>query len=79
MRSDWYGQLEIPLSRASVLSHAVLFDGNADAALAVPDQIATVTPAEVKQFAAKYLVKTNRTLIWRVPEPKVPETTKESK
>ena len=30
MRSDWYGQLENPLSRASALSHAVLFDGNAE-------------------------------------------------
>ena len=67
MRSDWYGQLEIPISRASVLSHAVLFDGNADQVGAVPDEIAGVTAANVKNFAAKYLVKTNRTIIWRKP------------
>ncbi len=69
MRSDWYGQLEIPISRASVLSHAVLFDGNADIVGSVPDQIASVTSDDVKNFAAKYLVKANRTMIWRVPAP----------
>jgi predicted Zn-dependent peptidase len=69
MRSDWYGQLEIPISRASALSHAVLFDGNADLVGSVPDQIASVTADDVKNFAAKYLVKTNRTMIWRVPAP----------
>jgi zinc protease len=67
MRSDWYGQLEVPISRASALSHAVLFDGNADQVSAVPDEIATVSAEEVRGFAAKYLVKTNRTIIWRVP------------
>ena len=69
MRSDWYGQLELPISRASVLSHAVLFDGNADQVGAMPDEIASVNSEEVKAFAAKYLAKTNRTLIWRVPSP----------
>jgi zinc protease len=69
MRSDWYGQLEIPISRASALSHAVLFDGNADQVGAVPDEIASVTAEEVKTFATKYLVKTNRTIIWRLPAP----------
>ena len=69
MRSDWYGQLEVPISRASALSHAVLFDGNADQVSAVPDEIATVSAEEVRGFAAKYLVKTNRTIIWRVPSP----------
>ena len=67
MRSDWYGELEIPISRASALSHAVLFDGNADRVSAIPDEIAGVTAADVRNFAAKYLVKTNRTIIWRVP------------
>jgi zinc protease len=76
MRSDWYAQLEIPISRASVLSHAVLFDGNADEVGAVPDEIATVAADEVKKFAAKYLVKTNRTLIWRVPEKTTGEASK---
>lgn len=70
MRSDWYDQLEVPISRASTLSHAVLFDGNADIVSRVPVEIASVTPQDVQDFARKYLVKTNRTLIWRVPEPK---------
>lgn len=70
MRSDWYSQLEIPITRASALSHAVLFDGNPDVVSSVPDQLASVTAEEVKKFAAKYLVKNNRTIIWRVPELK---------
>jgi zinc protease len=67
MRSDWYAQLEIPISRASILSHAVLFDGNADRVSALPSEIGTVTSAEIRAFAAKYLVNSNRTVIYRVP------------
>jgi len=67
MRSDWYSQLEIPISLASVLSHAVLFDGNADSVSTLPAEIANVTPQDIRAFAAKYLVKTNRTIIYRVP------------
>jgi predicted Zn-dependent peptidase len=73
MRSDWYDQLEVPITRASALSHAVLFDGNADIVSRVPVEIASVTAQDVQNFARKYLVKTNRTLIWRVPEPKQTE------
>jgi zinc protease len=67
MRSDWYSILEIPISRASVLSHAVLFDGNADSVSTIPEEIGTVKPADVRKFVSKYLVKTNRTIIYRVP------------
>jgi zinc protease len=67
MQSDWYSELEIPISRASVLSHAVLFDGNADLVARIPDQIASVSADDVRAFANKYLVKTNRTIIWRTP------------
>jgi zinc protease len=70
MRSDWYGQLETPIDRASSLSHAVLFDGNADRVSSIPDEINGVTADDIRKFAAKYLVKTNRTIIWRVPAPK---------
>jgi zinc protease len=70
MRSDWYGQLEIPIDRASSLSHAVLFDGNADRVSSIPDEINGVTADDIRTFAAKYLVKTNRTIIWRVPASK---------
>ena len=70
MRSDWYGQLEMPVQRASVLSHATLFDGNPSRVDEVPGEIAKVTSAEIKAFAKKYLVVTSRTIINRVPAPK---------
>jgi predicted Zn-dependent peptidase len=67
MRSDWYAQLEIPIDRASILSHATLFDGNPQRVNEVPDELAKVTPEEVQAFARKYLVDTNRTIIDRIP------------
>jgi predicted Zn-dependent peptidase len=67
MRSDWYGQLEIPVERASVLAHATLFDGNPQRVNEIPDELAKVTAEEVKAFARKYLVNANRTIIDRVP------------
>jgi predicted Zn-dependent peptidase len=70
MLSDWYAGLEVPISRASVLSHAVLFDGDADGVNTIAERIAGVTSANVKAFAAKYLVPQNRTSIYRVPEAK---------
>jgi predicted Zn-dependent peptidase len=69
MRSDLYGNLEIPISRASALSHAVLFDGSFDSVYQLPEDLAKVTPAQVKAFVAKYLVSNNRTIIDRVPAP----------
>jgi predicted Zn-dependent peptidase len=33
----------------------------------VPDRVAKVTPEQVRNFAAKYLVPSNRTIINRVP------------
>lgn len=67
MRSDWYGNLEDFISRASMLSHATLFDGKFDAVYEIPEDLAKVTPAQVRTFAAKYLVASNRTIINRVP------------
>jgi zinc protease len=67
MRSDWYDQLEIPINRASALSHAVLFDGTFDVVYQIPDDLAKVTPAQIQAFAAKYLVSNNRTIMNRVP------------
>ena len=69
MRSDLYGNLEIPIDRASALSHAVLFDGDFDSVYQVPEDLAKVTPAQVRAFAARYLVSSNRTIINRVPAP----------
>jgi zinc protease len=67
MRSDWYDQLEIPVNRASALSHAVLIEGNFDSVYETPDRVAKVTPEQIRDFAAKYLVAKNRTIINRVP------------
>ncbi|HLV96029.1 MAG TPA: pitrilysin family protein [Candidatus Acidoferrales bacterium] len=67
MRSDRYDELEIPISRASALSHAVLFDGSFAGVYSIPQELEKITPEEVKAFAAKYLVATNRTIINRVP------------
>jgi predicted Zn-dependent peptidase len=69
MRSDWYDQLEIPVSRAQTLSHFQLLEGSYERAYTIPDQLAKVTPEEVRAFAAKYLVSTNRAVINRVPKP----------
>jgi len=69
MRSDMYSNLEIPISRASALSHAVLFDGNFDSVYQTPEELSKVTPAQVKAFTAKYLVSNNRTIINRTPAP----------
>jgi predicted Zn-dependent peptidase len=69
MQSDWYSGLEVPIDRASVLSHATLLDGSPERVNEIPDELARVTPEEVRAFAAKYLVKTHRTIINRVPAP----------
>ena len=70
MRSDWYDQLEIPVSRASALAHAALLDGDPMLVYSVPDELNKATADEVRAFAAKYLVKNNRTIIDRVPAAK---------
>jgi len=77
MRSDFYANLESPINRASALSHAVLFDGSFDAVFQIPDDLAKVTPAQIRSFAGKYLVATNRTIINRVPAPKESEPAKQ--
>jgi predicted Zn-dependent peptidase len=69
MRADWYSNLELPVSRAQALSHATLFDGTYERAYSVPEEVSKVTADEIRSFAAKYLVKTNRTIINRVPKP----------
>jgi predicted Zn-dependent peptidase len=76
MRSDLYAQLEIPITRASALSHAVLFTGSFDRVFSIPDELTKVTPEQVREFTAKYLVSTNRTIINRVPAPASPDAGK---
>jgi zinc protease len=67
MRSDLIDQMEAPIDRASVLAHATLFDGNPDRVNKIPGELASVTPDQVKEFAAKYLVAKNRTVLERDP------------
>jgi zinc protease len=67
MQSDWYSNMEVPIDRASMLSHATLLDGSPKRVNEIPDELARVNPDEVRAFAAKYLVKTDRTIINRVP------------
>jgi zinc protease len=76
MRSDLYAQLEIPITRASALSHAVLFTGSFDEVFSIPDELTKVTPEQVREFTAKYLVSTNRTIINRVPAAASPDAGK---
>jgi len=68
MRSDLYDELEVPIRRASMLSHAVLFDGTIDRVATAPKPITSVTADDVRAFAAKTLVITNRTIVYRAPE-----------
>lgn len=69
MQSDWYSNMEVPIDRASLLSHATLLDGSPERVNEIPDELARVTGEEVRAFAAKYLVKTHRTIINRIPAP----------
>jgi zinc protease len=69
MRSDWYGQLEIPVQRASIIAHTTLFDGKPDRVNTIPDELGAVSAEEIKAFVRKYLVVANRTMINRVPAP----------
>ena len=70
MCSDWYANIEDPIDRASALSHATLFDGSFDLVYQIPEDLAKVTAAQVRAFAGKYLIATNRTVINRMPAPK---------
>lgn len=75
MRSDLIDQMEAPIDRASLVAHATLFDGKPDRVNAISAELASVTPAQVKEFAQKYLVAANRTVLERQPtqEPAAPK------
>jgi predicted Zn-dependent peptidase len=45
----------------------VLIEGNFDSVYETPERVAKVTPEQIRDFAAKYLVAKNRTIINRVP------------
>ncbi|MGH9355705.1 MAG: M16 family metallopeptidase [Terriglobia bacterium] len=67
MRSDWYGEMESPEHRAALLGEVTLFDGDPERINVIAAEISTVTPREIQEFARKYLVPSNRTVINRVP------------
>lgn len=67
--SDWYGELERPVDRATTLAHAALFFGSTDRVNQMGDELAGITSEDIKTFAAKYLRTTNRTILVRVPAP----------
>jgi predicted Zn-dependent peptidase len=45
----------------------VLFDGGFDLVYQIPEDLAKITPTQVRAFVAKCLVSANRTIINRVP------------
>jgi predicted Zn-dependent peptidase len=67
MLSDWYGELERPVDRATSLAHFVQFFGSTDRLNQIGDELASITSEDIKAFAAKYLRTTNRTILIRVP------------
>lgn len=69
MRSDWYGQLEAPATRASILGQVTLFDGDPERVNDIPGELSRVTSADIQAFVQKYMTVTNRTVIDRVPAP----------
>jgi len=52
------------------MSLATLFDGTPAMVNDIPNELESVSAADVKEFVTKYLAKTNRTIINRVPATK---------
>jgi zinc protease len=67
MLSDWYGELEMPVERASNIGQAAMLTGSPEKVNDIAAELVSVTPDRVRAFAAKYLVPTGRTIINRVP------------
>lgn len=67
MRSDLIDQFGKPILRAVMLAEATVYDGTPDAINRIPAELATVTPAEVKDFAHRYLLPRDRTIVERLP------------
>jgi predicted Zn-dependent peptidase len=72
MVSDLYGQLELPLDRATALCLAQLFAGDAASVNDLPGKIAAVTSSDLARVAATYLTQANRTVVDRRPAPQKP-------
>ena len=69
-RSNFYDQLESSLWKAHLLSVLALFRDDPDQINSLLTPFESVTNAQVKAAAGKYLVASNRTVIDRVPEAK---------
>jgi zinc protease len=67
MLSDWYGEIEMPVERASNIGQATVLAGSPEKVNDIAAELVSVTPEQVRAFAAKYLVPTGRTIINRVP------------
>jgi zinc protease len=69
-RSNFYSQLESSFGKAHLLSVLALFRDDPSQINSLLTPFESVTAAQVKAAAAKYLVASNRTVIDRVPEAK---------
>ena len=69
-RSAYYDQLESSFGKANLLAAFALFRGDPALINTALQPFESVTPAQAKAVAKKYLVSSNRTVIDRVPEPK---------
>jgi predicted Zn-dependent peptidase len=69
-RSNFYSQIESSGGKAHLLSALALFRDNPQSINSLLTPFESVTAAQIKAAAAKYLVATNRTVIDRVPEAK---------
>jgi predicted Zn-dependent peptidase len=69
-RSNFYSQLESGFGKAHLLSALALFRDNPQQINSLLTPFESVTAAQVKAAAAKYMLATNRTVIDRVPEIK---------
>ena len=67
-RSGFYSQVESSFGKAHLLSALALFRDDPQQINSLLTPFESVTAAQVKAAAAKYLVATNRTVIDRVPE-----------
>ncbi|MGI8732379.1 MAG: M16 family metallopeptidase [Pyrinomonadaceae bacterium] len=69
-RSNYYDQLESGFGKANLLASFALFRDDPGLINTSLQSFESVTAAQVKAAAAKYLVASNRTIIDRVPEAK---------
>jgi zinc protease len=69
-RSGFYSQIESDFGKAHLLSALALFRDNPQQINSLLTPFESVTAAQIKAAAAKYLIATNRTVIDRVPEAK---------